>query len=273
MCARDRLTSVATMVVALILVPTLAAAQEADGWGFGWTTPGGGEVEVGAESGTQGQGPDTSGASSQPVCDWERVPEDSIAYQRWASTEDAFTLYYVDCPGEPRDIVEVPADAGGGAPAVVGVRERAVERLVLPTPRIEVNPADPVVHVETWLWVEGFGWGAVSESASAGGVTATVTATPGRVIWDMGNGEQVVCEGPGTAYDGGRPAAEQHTDCSYVYRHTSAGQPDGVYQVTATVYWELTWTVAGASGGGWLPAMSTSSTSWVRVDELQAVNE
>lgn len=261
------------VLTGLIVVVVAAAPALAGSNGSGWVDQDGGEIEVGAEGGTDGQdGNGVGGASSQPVCQWERVPEGSVTYQRWATTAEEFVLYYVDCPDQPRDIVEVPVGNGSGAPSAVAVRERAIERLVLPTPRVELNPSDPVVHVETWLRVD-FAWETVAETASAGGVTATVTARPHNVVWDMGNGDQVICGGPGTRYDPSRPEAEQHTDCSYTYQHTSAGQPDDAFVVTATVTWELTWAVTGAPGGGSLPVATSSGSTVVQVSEMQALNQ
>lgn len=158
----------------LVLIPPGMAF--ADTHSPGWVDQDDGEIEVGAEGGTDGQRADVDGASSQPVCEWERVPEDSIAYQRWASTTEDFVLYYVDCLNQPRDIVEVPTGEDRLGGSVAGVRERAVELLVLPQPRIEVNPSDPLVHVETWLWVDGIVWETRSQTASAAGITATVWA-------------------------------------------------------------------------------------------------
>lgn len=107
-----------------------------------------GEIEVGAESGTQittsAPGDDagtTCGSAGVPVCEWELVPEDHFVYRRRAGDDD-------DPTGPP-----------------VTAWERALELLVLPGPRIEVNPTEPVVHVETWLWVEGVSWEAPSDGS------------------------------------------------------------------------------------------------------------
>jgi len=137
-----------------------------------------------------------------------------------------------------------------------------------------MNPSgDQVVHVESWLWVDDAIWRTHTKSVSAGGVTTTVTAAPTRVIWDLGNGDSVVCDGPGVPYDPSIPSDGQSTDCSYTYRHTSAGQPGDAYQATATIEWTVSWTVTGAPGGGPLPAMFTSSPVAVRVSEMQALNQ
>ena len=96
---------------------------------------------------------------------------------------------------------------------------------------------------------------------------------PSGAIAEFGSGDTVTCTGPGTPYDTNRPSSEQHTDCSYTYRHSSAGQPGEHYVVTATVEWAATWTVTGAPGGGNLGIVRRSSSVSIRVAEAEALNE
>lgn len=261
-----------TLVVLLLPAPVARANSHRSGWV--WVDDDGGTIEVGAEGGSKSEGrgsSETSGSDARPVCTWERVPDDHIIVKRRAATGQDVVLYFKTCPGQPRQVVEVSVGASAVNPTAAW--ERALELLALPTPHIGVNPSEPVVHVETWLWVDRGTWGTRTQTASAGGVTATVTATPSRVTWDMGNGDRVICEGPGNPYDPAKPARAQSTDCSYTYRHSSAGQPAGAYQVTATVEWGLSWRVAGAAGGGTLPATSNSISTALPVGEMQALNQ
>lgn len=161
-------------------------------------------------------------------------------------------------------------------PAVdpAALAQQALGYVPVPTPGIGMNPPsdrDQFVGLPIWLWLDRGGWQPVSASASAGGVTVTVTAVPERVSWDMGNGDTLSC-GPGTPYDPRRPEHQQSTDCSYTYRRSSASQPRERYQVTATATWHATWTVSGAPGGGDLGAIRRSATAEVRVAEAQAIN-
>jgi hypothetical protein len=94
----------------------------------------------------------------------------------------------------------------------------------------------------------------------------------------MGDGHTVLCSGPGTPYQLTISSSEQTTDCSYTYTSSSAAQPspdgdpnDGAFRVTATVSWTVSWTVTGGSGGGTLPALHTSSTVPVRVEQVESV--
>lgn len=150
--------------------------------------------------------------------------------------------------------------------------QRAAAALDLPSPAIRMSPADDqVVQLPSWLWIPDGQWQPQQVSASAGPVTSTVTATPVRVTWDMGNGDTVDCDGPGTPYRARFAGQSGATDCSYTYRYSSAGQPGESYQVTSTVAWELTWTATGAAGGGGLGTVETSAAQPVRVTEIQAL--
>ena len=152
------------------------------------------------------------------------------------------------------------------SPVVVALQ--AVRRLGLGSPTIEMAPPTgdaQLVGVATWLWIDPAAWKAVTASASAGPVTTTATATPSKVVWDMGDGASVTCAGPGTPYDPSQPNAT--TDCSYTWA------APGSYQVTATVYWSVTWTATGAPGGGSLGAQSGPAAGVsVRVVESEAIN-
>jgi hypothetical protein len=129
-----------------------------------------------------------------------------------------------------------------------------------------------VVNLPLWLWVDPGTWAPANASATVGGVTVTTAATPERVVFDMGNGDQVTCGGSGTPYDPSRPEAEQHSDCIYAYLTSSASQPDEVFVVTATVEWRVTWTALGAAGGGDLGVVRRSASQPLRVAEIQSLN-
>lgn len=151
-------------------------------------------------------------------------------------------------------------------PVVVG--EQAVKQLGFGSPSIEMAPpagSPQLVGVATWLWLAPGSWHPLTASASAGPVTATATATPSRVVWDMGDGASVTCDGPGTPYSASDPDAS--TDCSYTW------PGPGSFTVTATVYWSVTWTAAGAAGGGNLGVQAGPAAAVpVRVTESQAIN-
>ena len=173
--------------------------------------------------------------------------------------------------GEP-----LPTAPGSGGELIVVdpqvLAERAAAALDLPTPQIRMSPdGDQITQLPSWLWIARGQWQPRQVSASAGPVTSTVTARPTRAVWDMGNGDRVNCDGPGRPYARRFAGTPEATDCRYTYRHSSAGQPAEAYRMTVTVDWELSWTAAGAPGGGSLGAVPMSRTQPVRVAEVQAL--
>lgn len=177
-------------------------------------------------------------------------------------------------PTEP----STPAAAGAPAraPNPGGLAVQALNRTPLPAPAMTMSPNGTdiplLVNLPTFLWIDAAQWRPVTASASAGPVTSTVTATPQRVIWSMGNGESVTCNGPGAPYVPSLSDDAQPSDCSYTYSASSARSPDKTFTVTATVEWRVTWTAVGAPGGGDLGLSRRSSTATVRVAELQVLN-
>jgi hypothetical protein len=123
------------------------------------------------------------------------------------------------------------------------------------------------------MWVDNSALGTKSDTVSAGNVTVSATATAAQIVWDMGNGDSVTCNGPGTPYDPSHPNATP--TCSYTYKRSSApqaGHTGDTYTVKATAVWTVTYTVAGAPGGGSLPSITRTATTTVRVAEAQAIN-
>ncbi|MDA8056860.1 MAG: hypothetical protein M0032_02645 [Actinomycetota bacterium] len=161
----------------------------------------------------------------------------------------------------------VPA-AGAVQVAPVVVAEQAAKQLGLSSPVIEMAPPDgspQLVGLASWLWINPSQWRAVSASATAGPVTTTASAVPTKVVFDMGNGASVTCDGPGTPYSAAAPDAT--TDCSYVW------PAPGSFTVTATIFWSVTWTATGAPGGGSLGVQAGPAAQVpVTVTESQAIN-
>lgn len=147
------------------------------------------------------------------------------------------------------------------------LRDEAFGHLALPVPAAAMSPAnDQVVQFPTWLWVDDE-WAPLTSTVSVPGVAVTVTATPERVVWNVGDGATVVCGGPGRPYDPSLPDDAQATDCSHTYTRT------GDFRVTARTDWHVTWSVEGAPGGGDLGVVSRSTPPIpVRVEEVQALN-
>jgi hypothetical protein len=170
-----------------------------------------------------------------------------------------------DLPLQWQSTAQTQGQTPVNLPALV---EQAVSKLGLTSPTIEMAPPDgteQLVGVPTWLWIESGAWHSMSAMASAGTVSATATATPSKVVWNMGDGNQTTCDGPGTPYVASDPNAA--TNCSYTWAQA------GSYQVAVTLYWSVTWTAAGAPGGGNLGLQAGPATEVpVTVTESQAIN-
>lgn len=191
-----------------------------------------------------------------------RICSDGINYE-WANIV-TFTLPVSGPPADPHDLALM-----------------ARNRLPFPLPEIAFSPPleDPedflLVHLETWIWATN--WAEVSRTAEAGGVVATVTARPVRMMWDFtphrsDPSTEGGCAGPGTPYDPSKRPEEQSTACSITFRHSSAGEPGGAYEGHVTVMYEVSWT-SNVGAGGSLGTVPRTTVIPVRVGEQQALNE
>ena len=175
-------------------------------------------------------------------------------------------------------IANAPAAAPPVDPRVLALQ--AENAMTLPAPVIHLDPSgSSVVGLATWLWVDPSLWHDFSVTATAGTVSATAVARPVGVTWSTGDGGSVTCGGPGAVYEPALPSAWQETYCSHTYARTSIGQltPDGdpdhgQFAVVASVEWAVTWTALGAAGGGPLPTLYTSSSTPLRVVQIESLN-
>jgi hypothetical protein len=107
-----------------------------------------------------------------------------------------------------------------------------------------------LVGLPVWMWVDsptGDTFGPITASASEGTVSVSATANVSSIVWDMGDGTSVKCDGTGTPY-ADRYGKQDSPTCGHRYDKMSTDQPDGVYQVTATSHWVVEWTGGGQSG-------------------------
>ena len=150
--------------------------------------------------------------------------------------------------------------------------EEARRHLALPLPDPTTSPElDQIVNLPTWLWLDA-GWRTLTSTASVPGVSVTVRAAPEVAIWTMGDGAQVVCDGPGTPYNFALPPNGQSSNCTHTYPRSSASQPDARYRASVTVQWRASWSVSGFAGGGDLGTIDRTTAFSVRVGEVQALN-
>lgn len=149
--------------------------------------------------------------------------------------------------------------------ADLSARARSELDVRFPEPRTNPDAGHrQLVGIDTWLWIDPAAWQPRSATASIPGLSATVTAQPTHVVWDMGDGTVVTCDGPGTPYDTSRPAAAQSTDCSHLYQHR------GIHDASATIHWSVTWTATDGDGGT-LADVARTTRFTMHVAERQAV--
>jgi hypothetical protein len=188
---------------------------------------------------------------------------DDHVYYRWCENGDGEVVFRGWTRWTAAEIQVLAAD----------LAYEASRELPLPYPHPAMSPAigaDQLVGLSTWLWLEPGSWATLDATAGVPGLSATATATPTRVRWDMGDGTVVTCDGPGVAYDPTRDDDAQSTDCKHTYQHVSAGQPSGAYTATVAVDWAITWSATNGQGGT-LPGTSRGTSFPVPVAERQAV--
>jgi hypothetical protein len=260
----------------------LARPAAADGTGDAFSD----EDEIGVEADFVSEESGGSGGGGKPLCRYRRLDDEASAMAERMSIENGWSEQAGEGPGAwyqlmcglngrlVQEITIVWLPDASVDPAALA--QQALDRTVVPAPEIRLNPPegqDQVVNVPTWMWIDPAAWAPVSATAAAGGVSVTATATPTSVSWDMGNGDVVVCSGPGTPYDANVAPNDQRSDCTYTYPRSSASRADGAFTLRVTTTWGVTWTVSGASGGGSLGTVQRTTTAPLRVAEIQAVNE
>jgi hypothetical protein len=180
----------------------------------------------------------------------------------------AYLLVCYAVPSGDIDLVQVITYQPGVNIITGGtLANQALKELPLLYPRPRTAPpttVKQVVGIRTWMWVDPADWHPIAATASIPGLAATVTATPTKTIWDMGDGTTVVCNGPGTVYDPAKPDADQHSDCSHTYQH------DGPYNVRATIVWSVSWTATNGTGGN-LGTVQRTTQFAINVEQRQAV--
>jgi hypothetical protein len=173
----------------------------------------------------------------------------------------------------------------------------ALARAKLPAPLIATSPSSindledaTIVNFPTWLWIAASAWRTVRATATGGGLVATVWATPASVTWQSGwnlpvpsdDPEQgvtlfpesldLVCEGPGTPYDGSLQAAAQRSACEATFTQSSFGT---YQQLEASISWRIHWALsddAGVVGGeGFFADSVTRSARPLRVLQVESV--
>ncbi|MGH1489756.1 MAG: hypothetical protein ACRBK7_10230 [Acidimicrobiales bacterium] len=176
--------------------------------------------------------------------------------------------YAVSCDGDISIVAE-----GGPPVTVAALMQQALDQVDPPDPELAVTPETlHFTQLQSWLAVEPSYWNADRQAtAAAGRVAVTATVTPVESSWDMGDGNEVTCAGPGTVWQAGLdPAA---ATCSHVYRTSSAGAPGDAFDIAATVRFNVDITTNAPGSYGPFVDIERTTVDAVQVGEIQAVND
>ena len=148
------------------------------------------------------------------------------------------------------------------------LRDIALARIDFPEPQVAgLQNLTHAAQLESWFWVDN-DWVVIQDAETQGLVTVDVFATPELVIWDPGDGGSLDCFGPGVEWS---PAVnDSGTTCGYVYESGTADVPGLAYKASATIEWDLTWSVNGVDQGSFGTGDATSLFP-VPVGEVQIV--
>ncbi len=280
------LASIATVLGAVFLCPTSASAAPGDpgvrecvevdsqGYCVEWEVPTPGNPTTGGGRGT----------TDQVVCYWVMIPDDlatdptiwvdfglarppegvQIVWQEWECSDGSVQFNFR----------WVPAATPGNLAALV----RGQLLGTLPQPSVGSSPPVGTASiVGIPVFVEVTNWaGVVNESACAGGLCVTVTATPALTFTPGETGSSTVaCAGSGSRYDpGGGPLEDQASAagaCAHAYRlRTGASGRPAAWDGSVSVTWTIAWTAStGATGS--LPSVTRSTALPRAVEEVQTV--
>lgn len=271
--ARALLGATAVATIGLVGVAVTATPAAADGAGGAITDDSG--IDYGALVGHGGGGRPNSGGggggSSGPICTYRLMggPEHFPVYDTDGTlieVEAGGAWYEKTCDG-----VFMGAVYLRGTPNAVDPSEVAAEvlrRMTVPVPELALSPTgDQVVNLPSWLWIAN--WEPLTGTASVGGVTVRVTASPSSARWTFGDGASLSCA-PGVPWS---PGADPGRACTHTWTRSSASRPAENYPLGVSVTWSASYSVTGGAGGGALPSITRTSTLPVRVAEVQAVND
>ena len=149
-----------------------------------------------------------------------------------------------------------------------GLALLARDQLVPPLPEPAFAPpaatVRTIVGIDTWFWVPEANWQPITATATAGATSITATATPILLRFDPGDDSPIItCEGPGTAWEEGA-----ESDCWHIYQWVSAHDPNGTWQATVEIEWDIVWE-ANSGQQGFLDPLFTELELPITVDEVQ----
>jgi hypothetical protein len=193
-------------------------------------------------------------------------PGPNVEGRKWM-----FVMCY---PGGSGGWISVPTAANQPVVSARLLAERARDSFRLPLPKPGSSPPNgTLVNIPTYLFVDKATWAPDSATAQVPGTAVTVTATPVRVEWSMGEGGSgpVICPGPGGAYS----ASAQSPACGYRFRQSSSrllGAARPGFRVTARAVYEIRWTCSGIcdENGGVLDPLTPAGSLQLPVYEARS---
>jgi hypothetical protein len=221
-----------------------------------------------------------------PRCDVYRLSNLCTAVNG-AGLSAAQYAQYQKSMGCPAQTGQGPAAGAGPRPPALPspavLARRAYRQLNLPRPVMHRSPdennSDPQfggqsytwVNLSTYFWTSPNTWSVRTRTATAGPVSATVTARPTELLIDPGNGAgAVTCGGPGVPWTKADAHSQPPADaCAYMYQRVTQGSAP--LTATMTIRWRVSWAGTGGAAGT-LPVMQTQVASNYLVEQIQTVN-
>lgn len=222
-------------------------------------------------------GPDGSVWSSTHGCyvgDVWDPGEETLPPEGQTAEDGAWHICYWPPPGSSWDPVWI--QTGEEVVDPVALAQQAIASMDLDPIKIGIVPESGpnrvgLVGMPVWMWVDGptgNTYGPITASASQGTVSVSATANVTSIVWNMGDGTKVTCDGKGTPY-ADQYGAEDSPTCGYRYAKMSSHQPGGVYKVTASSHWVVDW--AGGGQTGTIEFDLTTAVLPIRVGEAQVL--
>jgi hypothetical protein len=188
--------------------------------------------------------------------------------------------YLMSCAGtgeasQVMVMLDAPPAGFGAPPDPAEIAAQLMADLTLLPPRIGIAPhprtGPGLVGLPVWLWTNSGPetWGPQEDATSQQGIRVWIRAEVEKIVWKMGNGDEVTCPDRGQAYN---PDTDKDKEppCGYDgYPKPSGSEP---YKVSAETFWVVEWGT-GPNGNNEGDPMTTSRQSAVNIeiDELQVV--
>ena len=217
-------------------------------------------------------------------CYYQFVQPPDPSNRAWGTHYPNGNIYNLSCPFAPGGLntgtvwLATPPPGSPGGLTGLQLAQIAAKRVRIPSPDFQRSPlksnsdnGTPFtwVNLWTWFWTTPTSWKPRWATASAGGLSATVTVTPVALKITPGDGAGTIsCPGPGRAWtstDANNPPSSG--GCGYRYQKVAAAP----LTATMTIEWTVTWTATDGESGT-LPNIETSSGSSFIVEQIQVVN-